>query len=735
MMPLLAQSKTDEKKLLERIDYMIDNDKHYQDIKENELKHLKQLAFDAEDDKTRLLFLDSIYRAYSAYRYDSAYAYMQRGLELAKKVNDTYYITLNQINRASVLSVRGFYAKAEGLLQTLNPETMPYKQKLYYYFTFAWIYNYWESYAKDSDFAAEFRTQRKHYMNLLLQNFKEDSKNTVYYNYLLGENIYLNEPTSKQSLYHFMKAVKMSPAKSRIHAMSAYGVARYYKLTGNFDLYEKYLVEASVSDGLCQLKETVALQKLAYFIFKKDASNSKRAAKYIQHTMEDAQFFNNRLRMIEISNILLVIASANQQAAEKSRTRFLFGLIGVSVALIIILILSFVNNRQKNKLKKNKQEIEEQNEKQKEMNAQLTQLNQQLIETNIKRETYMRLFMDISAAYISKLSDYRKLVSRKIKANQTADLLKTLNTHKMEEEESQMFYNRFDKAFMELYPGFVTELNKLLLPECQLELPTTHTLTTEIRIYALMRLGVTDSQEIATLLYYSTQTIYNYKSGMRAKAKNRETFENDINPLLHYILNSLSFSMDNRSVCLMRSKNQHLCYLHMFRSRSCIVSHISHIITIQRSNTTINLVSSRIITMETDIREIGFYQSRFHIGYTHLGMCHINTQPIRDSFNGSLGGTINIASSISSISCHTTNIDDMTMITFNHARHNQASHGKKSLDIGINHLIPILKITFILRFQTTSQSCIIDQHINIAPCIRNIIYSLLCSLTITDIES
>lgn len=112
--------------------------------------------------------------------------------------------------------------------------------------------------------------------------------------------------------------------------------------------------------------------------FKKDASNSKRAAKYIQHTMEDAQFFNNRLRMMEISNILPVIASANQQAAEKSRTRFLFGLIGVSVALIIILILSFVNNRQKNKLKKNKQEIEEQNEKQKEMNAQLTQLNQQL---------------------------------------------------------------------------------------------------------------------------------------------------------------------------------------------------------------------------------------------------------------------------------------------------------------------------------------------------------------------
>ena len=543
MMPLLTQGKTDEKKLLERIDYMIDNDQHYQDIKEKELKQLKLQAIEAEDSKTRLLFLDSIYHAYSAYRYDSAYAYMQRGLELAQKVNDTYYITLNQINQASILSVRGFYGMAKSKLESLNPDEMPHKLKLYYYFTYAWMYNYWESYAKGSNYSEEFRSLKKHYMSLLIQNFNEEDKHRASYHYIMGEYIYLDNPTSKEGLYHYQKAMKMTPAKSRIHAMSAYAAARYYKLTGNFDLYEEYLVEASVSDGLCQLKETVALQKLAYFLFKKDENNSKRAAKYIQHTMEDAQFFNNRLRMIEISNILPVIAAANQQAAERSRTRILTGFIIVCVALIIILILAIMNNRQKNILKKNKREIEEQNKKQKEMNtqlqdmnSQLTELNQQLIETNIKRETYMRLFMDISAAYISKLSDYRKLVSRKIKANQTADLLKSLNTHKLEEEETQMFYNRFDKAFMELYPGFVMELNKLLLPESQLEVPTTHTLTTEIRIYALMRLGVTDSQEIATLLHYSTQTIYNYKSGMRAKAINRDTFESDVNRLCHIII-------------------------------------------------------------------------------------------------------------------------------------------------------------------------------------------------------
>lgn len=179
-------------------------------------------------------------------------------------------------------------------------------------------------------------------------------------------------------------------------------------------------------------------------------------------------------------------------------------------------------------MKKNREEIAVQNK-------QLAELNLRLMDTNKRRETYMSLFMDISALYIRKLDDYRKLVSRKVKAKQTDDLLKSINSFKLAEEESAMFYIRFDKAFMELYPNFVQELNTLLKPEHHIVLPSPNELTTEVRIYALMRLGVTDSQEIATLLYYSTQTIYNYKSGMRAKALNRETFESDINRLCHII--------------------------------------------------------------------------------------------------------------------------------------------------------------------------------------------------------
>lgn len=529
MIPLLSYSKTDMEKLLERVDHTIEMDSYYQQQKEKELKRLRRLAGDAITAEEELRYLDSLYRAYSTYRYDSSCAYVKKGLQLAEATHNTFYITHFKIHRASVLSVGGFYGKAEDILETLDPKQMPYEQKLYYYFTYAWLFNYWESYAIKSEFQNEFKAKKKkYYMGILLENFNEKGKKSAYYQYLKGEYLFLSSPTHRSVLDCYLKALKMTAKNDRLHPMAAYGVARYYRDLEQYDLYVKYLVETSESDGICQLKETIALQRLSYFLYETDKDNSKRATRYIQHSMEDAQFFNNRLRMIEISNILPVIVTSNQEAAERSRTRMEIGLICACVILTIILILTVVNTKQKNSLKKNRKEIAAQNK-------QLAELNQRLMDTNKRRETYMSLFMDISALYIRKLDDYRKLVSRKVKAKQTEDLLKSINSFKLAEEESSMFYIRFDKAFMELYPNFVQELNTLLKPEHRIVLPSPTELTTEVRIYALMRLGVTDSQEIATLLYYSTQTIYNYKSGMRAKALNRETFESDINRLCHII--------------------------------------------------------------------------------------------------------------------------------------------------------------------------------------------------------
>ena len=518
---LVAFGKSDEEQLLKHLDQALSEAPHFTYQKERHIKQLKRNLADASTNEQRLVWMDSIYLAYSTYRYDSATAYVNKGLQLAQQIGNKEYIVRNEINRAQVLSVGGFYSQSEAVLKSMNPEDFDRHTRKFYYSTYAWLYNYWSAFCANSEFADGYMELKKKYILLTLENFKAEDRNTALYHYLAAECEYLDHPTSKKVLDGFMKAVRSSATNTRVHASAAYGVARYFLDMDRTDLYEQYLVEAAISDSECQLKETMALQKLATFLYKKDP-------KYIKISMEDAQFFNNRLRMMEISSILPVIASANQAAAERSRTRFQVALIVSCVCLLIAVITAVVSNNRKNKLKRNRRVIEQKNK-------QLEELNGRLIATNKRRETYLRLFMDISALYIRKLDDYRKLVSRKIKARQTDDLLKTINSYKLAENDSMIFYHRFDKAFLELYPHFVDEFNELLLPEYQITLPQPGTLTTEVRIYALMRLGVTDSQEIATLLFYSTQTIYNYKSSMRSKAKNRETFENDINRLCHII--------------------------------------------------------------------------------------------------------------------------------------------------------------------------------------------------------
>ncbi len=528
LFPLIMQAAPTEEQLLSHMDKILEKAPQYQAQKERSIKRLKRLLSEATTDKEQLVWLDSIYQAYATYRYDSATAYVNRGLELAERIHNEEYLIRNKINRAQVLSVGGFYSQSQALLESINPQTLDRHARRYYYMTFAWLYNYWGSFCAKSEFADGYKELKKKYLLLALENFKEEERNTALYYYLSAECLFLDHPTHPHVLKGYLKAKKMSAVNTRVHASTTYGVARYYLDTEHPALYEQYLVEAVESDIICQLKETLALQKLAIFIYEKSSEYNKRAAKYINASMRDAQFFNNRLRMVEISNILPVIASANQQAAERSRTRIQLAFIGACIILTLTFIFAVISIKSKNKLKQTRTVIEQKN-------LQLEELNQRLIATNKRRENYLRLFMDISALYIRKLDDYRKLVSRKVKARQTDDLLKALNTYRLSEEDTKMFYNRFDRAFLELYPHFVDEFNNLLLPENKIVLPQAGMLTTEIRIYALMRLGVTDSQEIATLLFYSTQTIYNYKSAMRSKAKNRDTFEADVNRLCHII--------------------------------------------------------------------------------------------------------------------------------------------------------------------------------------------------------
>lgn len=526
-MPLMANaSSVNEEQLFHRLDSYIAQRSKFTQRKEAKLLRLKKQLYTTSDKRSQLRLYNQIYREYYTYRYDSAMTYAKKGFQLAVQLQDDYFINLNKINRAAVLSTGGFYSQAEDLMLAMDVEKMSPKLLQYYYYTLAWVYNYWESFCNKSEFQKGLVTKKRLYLGKTLEHI--GNKESALYYYLSGEFEYLKQRTSKKTLQFYMKALSASPLNSRVYASSAYCIARYYYDTDQKDLYEKYIVEAAISDQICPLKENLALQEFSTYLYNKDASYAKRVAKYLYCSMEDAQFYNNRLRMVEISRILPLITETNHQAEVRKNRIVTASLVIVSILSLGFLAMAFFAFKMNKRLAKSRREIKSQN-------TLLDGLNQKLLNTNKRRETYMHLFMDISAVYIRKLDDYRKLVSRKIKAKQTADLLTAINSYKLAEEEAANFYIRFDKAFIDLYPNFVEEFNQLLLPEKQIVLPAPNSLTKELRIYALMRLGITDGQELATLLFYSTQTIYNYKAAIRKRAKDLTTFDAAINRLCNVI--------------------------------------------------------------------------------------------------------------------------------------------------------------------------------------------------------
>lgn len=288
--------------------------------------------------------------------------------------------------------------------------------------------------------------------------------------------------------------------------------------------------------------ENLALQTLAVYLYQRGEDNIERAEKYINHSMEDAKFYNNRLRILEISRNLPQIMNAYQATMEKQNKNLRYSILFISLLVVALFVTVFFIHRQNRKLTSRRRELAENNQQltslnrklaessqhQTDLNIQLQELNQLLMDTNKHREGLASIYIDLCAKYIDKLNKYQTLVKRKIKANQAQELLQTISSVRISQEDAATFLNRFDKAFLELYPTFVEEFNALLRNDGQLLQKSPHSLTTELRTFALIRLGVNNTADIAGLLFLSNQTIYNCRSTIKNRAIRKETFDDDV---------------------------------------------------------------------------------------------------------------------------------------------------------------------------------------------------------------
>ena len=539
---LSAGSKTQQ--LRQKLDNLLEQRKTLIDNKNKDINRLKKNLTTSETMLKRLQTYEQLYEEYYVFQFDSAMTYLNKGIKLAKETQNTYYYNSNTISKAELLSIGGLYSEAIHEIEQVDTTGLDKAQHFEYYFSLFRIHTYWADFCNDKTYTPTHRLKAKEYLKKAMPFCDETDKN---YEYYLGEYavFVLNNPQAARA--HYVKAIKQLPQDSRFYAMSCFALSGSYGNEGNTEKQEEFLLLSSIADIENCTMENFALQNLAMYIFEHNKDELDLAQQYIQTALEDAHFYNNRLRIIEISSKLPVIVSSYQQTLNQRNKVQMTAIIAISLLLLFLLSAVFYIVKQtkrlslqQQELQKNNNQLSELNIKQKELNTQLHDLNALLVDTNRKRERLAKLYIDLCAKYIARLKKQQTLVKRKIKANQTTELLSQLSSERLSEEDAATFLSRFDKAFLDLYPDFTEELNSLLLPEGQIQNKSTDELTTEQRIMALIRLGVKESAEIADLLFYSPQTIYNYRSVLKGKAINKETFEEEVMKLCRVIGKSTS---------------------------------------------------------------------------------------------------------------------------------------------------------------------------------------------------
>lgn len=531
----------DTQHLQEQLDLLLSHQTAHIKRKNETINRIKKGLLTEEKTLKRLQTYDLLYQEYYVFQFDSAMTYLDKGIDLAKETGNTYYYNSNVIHKAELLSIGGLYNEAIETISLVDTTALDRTQKFDFYLSLFRIHTYWADFCNDHTYTPAHREKAKQALIKAMDYCDETAKT---YEYYYGEYcvFVLNDP--KKARLHYLKAIRQLPSHLRFFAMACFALSGNYANEGRTDQQEKYLLLSSIADAENCTMENYALQTLAMYIFEHDKNRIDRAQEYIQKSLEDARFYNNRLRIIEISNKLPVIVNSYQQTLNTRNRVQMIAIIAISLLLIFLLVaITYIVKQtkrlrlQQRELQKNNDRLSELNTRQKGLNTQLHKLNALLIDTNRKREGLAKLYIDLCAKYITRLKQQQTLVKRKIKANQTSELLSQLSSGRLSEEDASTFLSRFDKAFLDLYPTFTKELNALLKADCQIKNTHSNELTTDQRIMALIRLGVKESAEIADLLFYSPQTIYNYRSALKAKAIDKTNFEAEVSKLCSVIGN------------------------------------------------------------------------------------------------------------------------------------------------------------------------------------------------------
>lgn len=453
----------------------------------------------------RFNLYQKLLREYRNYNMDSALWIANERLEIAQKLKKTEYISTANMNIAEILGIMGMYKESLDIMDEVDSRKLDDKQRAYYFHLYHSIYTL----MSENSFSQKEKT---HYEALLSQY--KDSLLLVNDPQSLGYALVWNGKLVEKGKYNEALALmqecfqKYGEDQSLVGTV-AYGLSDVYRRIGDHEQEKKYLIISAIGDQRKAVKGYIALRKLAILLYQE--GDLDRAYTYIKCAMEDAIFCKARFRTLEISQTLPIIAAAYDKKVKQEKENLIKYLFLISILSVVLVISLFYIYKQLKKLSAARKSINKMYEDVKRMNGDLNELNKKLSESNLVKEEYIGSVFNLCSTYIDKMEAYRIDINRKLKSGQIAEATKMTNSTSLVSDELKEFFRNFDAIFLNIYPNFVEEFNSLLLENEQIVPKAGDILTPELRVFALVRLGITDSSKIASFLHYSPQTVYNYR--------------------------------------------------------------------------------------------------------------------------------------------------------------------------------------------------------------------------------
>lgn len=519
------------------LDNAIAGQQGYVDKREETIRMNKEALRKADTEEERYRLKNILFNEYTSYQIDSSLYYAKEKLASAQKIGKQEYINDSYVNVARVLTLAGMYNEASDILSKLDYRQMADYLKDYYYQACNILYDSMQKHSLDRSLAEKYRQKSIAYKDSVLMNCNYNNP------YVYADRLSVNGDFQKGLDLLLARFDEVSPEDREI-AYTAYAISDFYRRLGDVEKEKKYLIVSALSDIKWGIKEYISLWRLAAILYQE--GDIKRAYTYVSQSLSDAAFSNARLRTLEITQILPIIKNAYLQKNQAEQQRRLRILTFTCILVVFLIATLFFIRIQLVRLSRTRNQLNSANRQLSELNVELKTVNQQLLSANDRlndanrdmltvnkslteanhiKEIYISKFMSECSAYIDKIDAYRRRLNKLATSGNMEGLNKELKSLSFIEKELDTFYCTFDETFLHLFPDFVEKFNSLL---CENESVTPNKkgrLTTELRIFALLRLGIADSDRIASFLRCSKATIYSYRSRIRLKSSSPEQFE------------------------------------------------------------------------------------------------------------------------------------------------------------------------------------------------------------------